>query len=87
MKKLYASTVMKNEHTTGTIKYYQILDEKYGIEIVKQMKNYEPESTRIENITDSKEKINKVLEFLTEKFVMPDTEEYIIEDLNIMTSN
>lgn len=28
MKKLYASTVMKNEHTTGTIKYYQILDEK-----------------------------------------------------------
>ena len=52
MKKLYASTVMKNEHTTGTIKYYQILDEKYGIEIVKQMKNYEPESTRIENITD-----------------------------------
>ena len=32
MKKLYASTVMKNEHTTGTIKYYQILDEKYGIE-------------------------------------------------------
>ena len=58
MKKLYASTVMKNEHTTGTIKYYQILDEKYGIEIVKQMKNYEPESTRIENITDSKEKIN-----------------------------
>ena len=63
MKKLYASTVMKNEHTTGTIKYYQILEEKYGIEIVKQMKNYEPESTRIENITDSKEKINKVLEF------------------------
>ncbi len=55
--------------------------------IVKQMKNYEPESTRIENITDSKEKINKVLEFLTEKFVMPDTAEYIIEDLNIMTSN
>ncbi len=51
------------------------------------MKNYEPESTRIENITDSKEKINKVLEFLTEKFVMPDTAEYIIEDLNIMTSN
>ena len=33
MKKLYASTVMKNKHTTGTIKYYQILDEKYGIEI------------------------------------------------------
>ena len=33
MKKLYASTVMKNEHTTGTIKYYQILEEKYGIEI------------------------------------------------------
>ena len=84
MKKLYASTVMKNEHTTGTIKYYQILEEKYGIEIVKQMKNYEPESTRIENITDSKEKINKVLEFLTEKFVMPDTAEYIIEDLNII---
>ena len=27
--------------------------------------------------------INKVLEFLTEKFVMPDTAEYIIEDLNI----
>ncbi len=40
MKKLYASTVMKNKNTTGTIKYYQILDEKYGIEIVKQMKNY-----------------------------------------------
>ena len=31
MKKLYASTVMKNKNTTGTIKYYQILDEKYGI--------------------------------------------------------
>ena len=39
------------------------------------------------NISYSKEKINKVLEFLTEKFVMPDTAEYIIEDLNIMTSN
>lgn len=87
MKKLYASTVMKNEHTTGTINYYQIQDKKYGIEIVKQMKNYEPETTRIENITDSKEIINRVLEFLTEKFVMPDTAEYIIEDLNIMTSN
>ena len=35
----------------------------------------------------SEDKINKVLEFLTEKFVMPDTAEYIIEDLNIMTSN
>lgn len=86
MKKLYASTVMKNEHTTGTINYYQILDEKYGIEIVKQMRNYEPETARIENITESKEIINKVLEFLTEKFVMPDAAKYIIEDLNIMTS-
>lgn len=87
MKKLYASTVMKNEHTTETINYYKILGEKYGIEIVKQIKDYEPESTKIENITDSKEKINKVLEILAEKFVMPDTAEYIIEDLNVMTSN
>ena len=87
MKKLYASTVMKNKHTTGTVNYYKIIDEKYGIEIVKQINNLKPETKTIENITESKDKINKVLEFLTEKFVMPDTVEYIIEDLNIKTIN
>lgn len=83
MKKLYASTIMKSKNTIERINYYKTMDEKYGIEIEKQINNSNLESKQIKNITSSKVKINKVLDFLTEKFVMPDTVEYVLEDLRI----
>lgn len=81
MRNLYGSTVMKSNHTSATINYYKVLDEKYGIEIEKQVYNEEIESKKIPNITENIETINKVLDILTEKFVMPESAEYIIEDM------
>lgn len=81
MRKLYASTVMKNDTTEQKVKYYETLNEKYGIEITKEINNEDREKTIFKNLTDNKETLHKALTFLAEKFVMPDTAEYIIEDL------
>ena len=84
MKKLYASTVMKNEHTTGTINYYKILDEKYGIEIVKT--EYRPDCTKVENksikyVTNDEIEANEILNIFKENQVTPINSEEVIMDL------
>ena len=81
MRRLYASTVMKNATTEQKVKYYETLNEKYGIEITKEVNNENKEKTILNDLTDNKEAIHKALTFLAEKFVMPDIAEYIIQDL------
>ena len=74
MKKLYASTVMKNKHTTGTVNYYKIMDEKYGIEIVKKEYGKDEikcEKNSVNKISTNESKIINIIEKLKSNKVTP----------------
>ncbi len=87
MKKLYGSIeiskILKEGGSTFKehINYYKLKNEKFGFEIVK--KNQMKENINvmnIDNITSSESIINRILDFLVTKEVMPESED-IIEDL------
>lgn len=81
MKKLYATVDINKENSKSKIKYYEVQGERYGVEIVREENSRVLEKRAIENITDQKEGINRVLEMLTRHLVTPETVEYIEEDL------
>ncbi len=87
MKKLYGtieiSKILKEGGRTFKehINYYKLKNEKFGFEIVKE--NHMKENINvmnIDNVTSSESIINRILDFLVTKEVMPESED-IIEDL------
>lgn len=82
MKKLYATVEINKQDSQSKIKYYEIQDKNYGIEIVREANNKILVSKVINNITDKKRKIKEVLELLTRQLVTPESAEYIEKDLS-----
>lgn len=82
MKKLYATVDINKQNSTSKIKYYETKKENYGIEIVREVGNKVSKIRTIDNITDKKRNINKILEVLTSQLVTPENAEYIEEDLS-----
>lgn len=83
MKKLYATVEINKQDLQSKIKYYEIQDKNYGIEIVREANNKILVSKVINNITDKKRKIKEVLELLTRQLVTPESAEYIEKDLSL----
>lgn len=81
LKRLYATVDINKENSKSKIKYYEVEGEKYGVEIVREENSKVLDKRVIDNITDQKEGINRVLEMLTRHLVTPETVEYIEEDL------
>ena len=81
MKRLYATVDIKMQNLNSKIKYYETKKENYGIEIVREEDDKILTRRTIDNITDEKGNINKVLEVLTRQLVTPESAEYIEEDL------
>lgn len=63
LKNLYATISVARENDKKDVKVYRLEDEKYGIEVVTEEKG-ETEIKKVENLTSSKEKIEKLLETL-----------------------
>lgn len=82
MKKLYATVDINMQNSASKIKYYQTKKEGYGIEIVREVGNKILAKRAIDNIADTKSKINKVLEVVTTHLVTPEGVEYIENDLS-----
>ena len=81
-KKLFASVTLTNENTKGELNYYLTENKTYGLEIVSNFSGEEKEIKTINNITESLEKINKVLHIMSKEFVKPCIAEEILEDLD-----
>lgn len=81
MKRLYATVDIKRQNLNSKIKYYETKKENYGIEIVREVEDKVLTRRAIDNITDKKRNINKVLELLTRQLITPESAEYIEEDL------
>ena len=81
MKKLYATVDIKRQNLNSKIKYYETKKENYGIEIVREVGNKVLAKRAIDNITDKKRNINKILELLTRQLITPESAEYIENDL------
>ena len=81
MKKLYATVDISGRNSSSKIKYYETKKENYGIEIVREVEDKVLTRRAIDNITDKKRNINKVLEVLTRQLITPESAEYIEDDL------
>ena len=81
LKKLYATVDINGRISSSKIKYYETKKENYGIEIVREVEDKVQARRTIDNITDKKGNINKVLEVLTRQLITPESAEYIEEDL------
>lgn len=81
MKKLYATIDVNGEDSKSKIKYYELQKQCYGIEIVKEVNDKILERKVINNITDNKRNINKVLELFTKQLITPESAEYIENDI------
>lgn len=82
MKKLYATVDINMQNSASQIKYYQTKKEGYGVEIVREEGDKILARRAIDNIADTKSKINKVLEMITTHLVTPEGAEYIENDLS-----
>ena len=81
MKKLYATVDIKRKDLSSKIKYYETKKENYGIEIVREVEDKVLTRRAIDNITNKKRSINKILELLTRQLITPESAEYIENDL------
>ena len=81
MKKLYATVDIKRKNSNSKIKYYETKKENYGIEIVREVEDRVLTRRAIDNITNKKRSINKILELLTRQLITPESAEYIENDL------
>ena len=81
MKKLYATVEINKKNSKSRIKYYEIQEEKYGVEIVREANNKVLRKRVIDNITEHKSKIYKILDILIKNLVTPETAEYIENDI------
>lgn len=81
-KKLYASVKVKNNNTKGELNYYLTEHTTYGLEIVKDFSGEERETKSINDVTESKEEINRVLGIMSNEFVKPDMAEEILNDIS-----
>lgn len=85
MKNLYGSIKISkilgndSQYIEEKIDYYKLKNEKYGLEIVK-INSTNEENFEMVDITDSEEKINKVLNDLVIKEITPSSSD-VIEDL------
>ena len=81
MKKLYATVDINRKNSISKIKYYETKKENYGIEIVREEGDKILTSRAIDNITNEKSNINKILEMITRQLITPEGVEYIEKDL------
>ena len=81
MKKLYATVDISGRSSSSKIKYYETKKENYGIEIVREVEDKVLTRRAIDNITNKRKNINKVLEVLTRQLITPESAEYIEDDL------
>ena len=77
LKRLYATVDINIQNSVSKIKYYQTKKEGYGIEIVREVGNKILAKRAIDNIADTKSKIDKVLEVVIAHLVTPEGAEYI----------
>lgn len=73
---------INKQDSASKIKYYQTKKEGYGVEIVREVDDKILTRRAIDNIADTKSKINKVLEMITTHLVTPESAEYIENDLS-----
>ena len=81
MKRLYATVDINRPNSNSKIKYYETKKENYGIEIVREVGNKILAKREIDNITNEKNNILKVLEMITRQLITPESAEYIEQDL------
>ena len=81
LKKLYATVDINRQNSSSKIKYYETKKENYGIEIVREVGDKILTKRAIDNITDKKTNINKILEMITRQLITPEGVEYIENDL------
>lgn len=93
MRKIYAELETKDFDLTNIggicnskLKYYITKDNEYGIEVVKTQESKNSITTEIKNIinvTTDESKIEKILDVLVERRVLPYVAEDVIHDLVI----
>lgn len=82
IKNLFATISVAKENNKRDVKIYKVQNERYGIEVVEE-ENGKTNIKKVENLTESEEKINKLLDVIvlsTQNFTLLEDFAYDFKD-------